>query len=503
MQTSSSQFNALASGDVRPLSWSFRASFDKQFDDDVTFFTLDTSLLDGIDILAPTGDNVVTEWDKYEYTNYDDRIISMEWQRERLVPFSVTQAFADVTLNNYDSYFTRGSTSPIDQYLLPRRPVRILAGFNGENLPQFVGLSTTVPVVDRNARQASMHCLDFLSFLFEKSIDETVMYEDLKTDAILDNLFQILGLIPSQYVLDEAFNEVAFFYVEKGQKFGEIVKKLMEAELGSLYMDELGVIQFRNRLREVTAPAMVLNSDNIIDYQIQAEDNIINVVEVKADVREVQDRQVIFTLSEKPIIMSTTSLFFQFQDPVTSMDDVEFFTANSLEDGTGTDLTGNITVTDIDLFSTSVKVTFSNSGADAFLTSLTLYGTPAKVTRSIYLKVQDDSSIEQFEERPLLIENEYIQSNDSANSLALSVLNYYKDYANTIELTIQGNYALQLGDEVSVNVDNINASYKVSKIVNILSGANFTQRIIGRIYNIPDFFILDESLLNGMDVLAV
>lgn len=502
MQTVPTQFDNLSKGDVRPLSWGFRASFPKDLDPAITFFTLDESLLDGPDVLSPVGTDNILPWDQFDYDNYDERIVSMEWQRERLVPYSVTQAMADITLNNYDGYFTRGSNSPIDQYLLPRRPVRIFAGFNNINIPQFVGLSETVPIVDRTTRQASIHCMDFLTYLFDRSIDSTVMYENLKTDQILDNLLQELGLIPDQYSLDEGFNEVVFFYVEKGQKFGEIVKKLMEAELGSLYMDELGVIVFKNRLSETSGVTKTFNSDNIIDYSIQGEDTIINVVEIKANIRKVQDRQVIFTLSEKPVIMDGTSLFFQFQDPVTSMDDVEFFTANSLEDGSGTDLTSNISVTSFDLFSTSVKVTFANSGADAFLTSLTLYGTPATAETKIYLPITDEPSIAQFEERIMTIENDYIQSNDAANSLALSILNYYKDYANTIELSVQGSYAQQLGDQIHVEIDSINADYRITKIVNILEGARFTQRLTARIYNIPAFFTLDVSILDGPDVLS-
>lgn len=497
------QFDDLAQGHVRPLSWALRVSFPKELDPSIGYFTLDSSLLDGGDVLAPEGTDDILPWDQFDYDDYSDRIVSVEWQREEVFPYSVTQAFADIRLNNYDRYFTRGSNSPIDTYLLPRRPVRILAGFDNINLPQFVGLTTKVPETDKKSLEATVHAIDFLSYLFEKPIDNTVIYENLKTHQILDNLMQDLGLLPSQYVLEEGFNEIAFFYVEKGQKFGDIVNRLMEAELGSFYMDELGVIRFKNRYRASVSSVYTFTPRNVIDYSVANEDNIINVVEIKAAVREVQERQVVFTLSERPLLGATTELFFNFEDPITSLDDVEFFTANSLEDGTGTDLTGNITVTSVEQFSKAVKVTFTNSGADAYLTSLTLYGTPAKIARNIYLRVQDDDSVEQFEEQPILIENDYIQSNDAANSIALSLLNYYKDFANTIELNVKGNYALQIGDNIDVLLDDIDATYQITKITNILSGAQFTQKLTGKIHNIPSFFTLDESLLDGMDVLAI
>src|SRR5690606_1354165 len=290
--------------------------------------------------------------------------------------------------------------------------------------------------------------MDFLAFLFNKPLDQTVMLEDVRTDEVLDYLFQLFGLTPSQYVLDEGYNVIKFVYWEKGKKLGDAVRELMQAELGSLFMDELGVIKFNNRLRPSTAAVMTFDDSNIIDYQISNETKIINVVEVKSSVREVQPTQVVFT-SAGAIELQTGSneIFFSFEDPITSLETIDDYLANSQEDGGGTDETADVTVTDTDLFDKSVKVTFNNtSGAVAYITELNLYGTPAKVVRDIYLRVQDDNSVAQFEEQPISIENNLIQDNDGANSIALSLLNYYKDYSNTIEIDVKGNPALQLRD---------------------------------------------------------
>lgn len=505
MQTTSSLFNQRAQGYVRPLTWELRVSFDKIFDDDITFFTLDTSILDGVDILAPSDSNIVAQWDKYEYLPYTDRVISLEWQREEMFPYSVNQSIADVTLNNYDNYFTRSSGSPIDSYLLPKRPLRILAGFGGSNLPQFVGLTTTIPLIDRSSRTASVHCIDFLSYLFEKPLDKALIMENYSTDQVLDELFQLFGLAPNQYSLDVGFNIIPFVYFEKGMKLGQAIKDLMEAELGSLYMDELGQIIFRNRLHVSTAPVYTLNSSNIIDYQTSDELEIINVVEIKADVRIVQSIQPVYTLMESIEISAsgTTEVFFNFDDPVTTLGTIEDYLANTLADGEGLDVTSSITVSSVELFNTAVKVTFANStGNQAFITSLTIFGTPAKAARKIYLRTQDDSSVQQFEEQVYPIENNFIQSDSAAQSVALSLLNYYKDYANTIELEVKGNYALQIGDTIDVSVDDIADEYVITKIVNILKEGQFTQRLTAKIFNIPDFFTLDVSVLDGTDVLA-
>src|SRR6187402_2358487 len=129
MQTVSPAFHAMAQNSVIPIDWQFNVSFEKNFDDAVTFFTLGVSELNGLDVLGPSDDNPIQEWDKYEYLPYGDRVITLEWDRTLDFPYSVQAAIADVVLNNYDDYFTPRSTSPIEEYILPKRPMRIYTGF--------------------------------------------------------------------------------------------------------------------------------------------------------------------------------------------------------------------------------------------------------------------------------------------------------------------------------------------------------------------------------------
>jgi len=240
------------------------------------------------------------------------------------------------------------------------------------------------------------------------------------------------------------------------------------------------------------------------------EDSIINTIEIKSDVRTVQPTQLVFDLAESLLIPAngTREIFFNFEDPVTTLETIDSFVGNTAEDGSGSDATSDISVTDSFLFTTAVKVEFTNSSSNnVYLIDLLLYGTPAKVTKNIYLKEIDQSSIDKFEERILTIENNFIQTEDGARSLALTILNYYSDYTNTIELEVKGNHALQLNDVMTVQVDNINQEYVITKITNILSGGKFTQRLTGKIFNIPNFFILSSndtamSLLDGSDVLT-
>lgn len=509
MLSRSATFDSVANGQMRRLAWRASMSFDKTFDPSLEFFTLDQSVLNGTDLLAPSDNNVIQEWDKYEYTDYSNRVIGMEWQREEDFPYSMNMAMADITFNNTDDFFTPNSGSPIDQYILPKRPIRLLSGFNGEVLPAFVGLTEKMPSVEESTKQASFHAMDFISFLFSKPLDQTVIYEDMRTDEILEELLQLVGLTSGQYVLQIGFNKIPFTWFPIGTKLGEAFRQLMQAEMGSLYMDEMGIIRFENKNARSTTPVYYFDESNTHDIKISTDDEIINVVEIKANVREVQTLQPIFNLSSgggsDQILAAggSTVIFYQFEDPVTSVVDIDFFTANSASDGSGTDLTSDISVTDLDVFDTAIKVTWANtSNQDAFLTALTVYGTPAPVVRQINYRDQNDTSVDNYEEKVLTIENDYIQTDSAAESMASIILDYYSEYGGVVEIETKGNPALQIGDCISVSVRHTVGNYIISKITNKLMGGKFSQILTAKVQRARTFFILDQSLLDGTDVLS-
>lgn len=509
MQTTSLSYRQKAAGHIRPLSWGVRASFDKAFDDDVTFFTLDASVLDGPDILAPSDDNPLQEWDKYEYVDYSDRTIAIEVTREEIEPYSIVQAYADITLNNYDGYFTPNSGSPIDAFILPSRPFRALMGFGGEVLPQIVGLSEDMPDINKSSRAATFHVKDFMTFLLDQDISETIILENVQTHEVLDYLFQFMGLLDTQYTLDDSLNTINFFYVEKGTKFNSVADKLMEAEIGRLYMDEAGIIRFKNRYSYDLTPVMNLNESNVIDYSI-SNTPIINSVKIISSHREVQLSQSVWTKNiPTPIAVGETLIVWaEFQDPVTNLTDptysaietnTSYFITTLNEDGTGT--YSDVALT-MESFSKSAKLTFENTGAShAYIMDIVIYGTPAKVIDPIKVEEIDQDSIDKYGEKLYEIDNEYIQDESNAQSRALILLHDYAEYAAGVDIEIKSNPALQLGDAVNLDLDGFQGIHIITKTVNILSDGKLTQRIRARNKETPTFFTLDVSLLDGPDLL--
>lgn len=517
MQDVPSGFNDLANGDIRPQAWGASISFEKVYDDDITFFTLNQSVLDGTDILCTTEDNPLQAWDFYEYLDYSERLIYVSVQRSIDFPYSVVSAIADFQLNNYDAYFTPNGTSPIADYVLPKRPVRLFLGLANTLLPQFVGLTEGMPEISKTGGTATFTAMDFLTWIYDLDIRNTIALQNVRTDEVLANIFEQFGLSPDQYDLARGRNTIPFLFFEKGQnKAGDVIRPLMQAEMGRLWLDEQGIIRFRPRLEQPTDPVYLFDADNIITCDNTGDDEIINRVIINTQVREVQEYQSVHSKSKTDTQLNVvpaggTYVFeAQLQDPVLSVEipdfgenaDVSWFTA-ALPDGT--EITTGVTVTATELKTNSFDITFSNSnGFDINIDQLFLWGQPAKlitVTPIVYENKETDSILK-YEEQTYEITNNFIQDIDDARSLALTMLDEYSEYADIIELEVKGNVALQLADIIEVDYEEYTGQYRVIDMNDKLQDSKLTQILRCRKFTPRFWFQLDFSQLNGTHVLA-
>lgn len=512
MQTTTVEFTERANKAMRKLTHRGLMSFPRVYDPSVTFFTIGISTIGGGDIIKGTGD-VVAEWDKYQYDDYSYRIKSIEVTRTEENFNSTTLAQADFVMENSDNYFTPNRGSGIDEFILPYRPVKLFGGFGNEAIPQFVGLTEKMPTIDEKTKVASFHAIDFMYSLFNRPLDQAVMYQDMRTDEILAALLVDFGIAPTQYSFDIGFNIISFAFFDKGSKFGDVVKELMEAEMGRFYMDEIGVIRFKNRQSYSSSPVWFFNENNIIDIQTSKQDDIINVVEVKANVREVQALQKFWELQsaiELPA-NSTVTVWADFEDPVTVCDDPEYITSattslfatNTAEDGSGSGISSGISLSGSTLFSKSFQMDFTNTNSfSVYITVLELFARPAKIVKQIYVREEDESSVSKFDERVLTIENDYISNEGDATSKAKIILDDEANYANTFILNVKGNPALQIGDAVNVSVWGYAADFVIKKIVNRWEAGRYSQQLTVKKKTFKTYFTVGVSTIGGVDVIA-
>lgn len=499
--------------DLREVSWYVSFAFEKEYDPSITLFTLDTSVLDGGDILAGEN-NVLQEWDKYRYDDYSDRVIDIAWEREDQRPSSLSVAMADIRLNNYDGLFDPDGTSDLAPYMLPGRPVRIFAGFRGHVIQVFVGVTSGGPIIDERTKTVSFHCVDFFYTILKKFSDETILLLDARTDECLEAMFQMAGLTVGQYQLDVGTVTVPFFFLPKGNQVFDNARKLVEVEIGRLYQDEQGMIYFKNRANvDNTVVAQLESHESIVDATKRRENDMINNVIVRSDVRALQPNAQIWVSAESYLVPAASYLevWADFFDPATTIVDPVYidsavtssYTVNTAADGSGSPSSA-VVLSSSDELATSYKMTFYNSsGTDLYITNISVYGTSVPVIKSLYVQEADEIVIEKYGEALLEVENDYFSSEADAQTFALNVLSEYGLYSAVSRMEVKGTPQYQLGDVIQADLfDRFNEG-RIVRIACTIRDNQFKQVLHLKDITGRNFFILDDSVLDGEDVLSI
>lgn len=400
--------------------------------------------------------------------------------------------------------------SPVGQYMIPGRPFRLLAGFSGEVTQGIVGVTTDAPEYNERERIVSFHGHDFFGRVCDTTLDVGMTIESMTTGEALEDIFiNVVGLQTGQFVLDSSFNEIAFTFYEASTKLGDIFDELMQAEIGRLFMDETGTIRFYNRERLVGDPIITLDKTNIVELEQERQTNIANSIEVISNPQVVQDFQTVFDLqSSEDLPIGNSEFFFDFsvdneRVPVVEINAITTYTANTASDGSGTNITGSVSIVSTELLGDTVKVTISNiSGLSGYLTSLEITGRPAIRQPEIRATAKNQESIDDFEERKITIENDLIQSQSDANSLAFLMLFYTQAYNNSLRIRIKSIPALQNGDAVTVEYGSIQSLMTIEKVTFKLDESGFTQYLTVRRSPIQslNIWVWDVSTWDGGDV---
>lgn len=529
MQSVSSAYTSRVQAPMRHIEWRCLISFLKVFDDNIDFFTIGTSTIGGTDIIKGVN-SVVQEWDKYDYEDFQARILNIEYVREADPPLgAVTLAMADITLDNHDDVFTpTNRNSPYYGHIANGRPIRLYIGFaDTEDIQVFVGLTEGMPTIDEKNKTARFHCVDFLRQLQEVELNEEIILTDARTDEGVSAVLQAGGLLTSQFDLDYGATVIPFIYFKKGTKIGKALRELTEAELGALYMDEQGVIRFENRTNWNSKSQVWEFQDNqILDLSNGDAGRVINLVEVFSNTRAVEDHQPVFTNGGSAVkftddtnsigVGETKYAFVNFKDdegdlpvinattPTANTRDNSGFTANSNEDGSGDDLTSSISVGVVSAFSTAMKIPFTNNGTKtAVINRLEIWADPARIQDRIYVIEKDTASIVSFEEHAIKIENDYIQDDAAATSIAKLVLADRAEIDDELKMVIKAVPQLQVGDYVR-RTDRAGNSdtYYIKRLSGILNTDGLKQTVTVVKRTINEYFRIGISTIGGDDPIA-
>jgi hypothetical protein len=522
MQSVLDAFSVEEVDSTRKIAESVQFAWKKNLISSIRLFTIGVSRIGGTDLIAgPSGAN--TNWTRYQYTDESTNLLSISYERGLNLPEGgLVKALADVRLDNtsnrYSPRYAGGNSEIFTAVALPSRPFVINAGFNysgiDNTIPQFVGLTSKAPRIDSRGRIADFAGEDFIGYIQDSYVDKTAMFTSQFTHTLLGNALASLGFSTAQYDLDTGINRVGFGLFEQGLKWGDYVDELVKSENGHFYQDEMGVLKFENRQHWSQFPYFnvqrVITTAQVINQVLPDTDHIINVVEVKGSPRDVLSTQLIWQAAGYAgsgviaLPVGDTEVWASYNDPIYNVDTPirsttgsSYFIANSLTDGTGTDVTSSVTLKSITNFAQSSKLVFTNSASSqVYLTTLDIWGRPARKTGDIYYKEKIGHSVTAFGEQVLTINNDYIQDATWAQSLAGIILNDFSTPENLTTLTIRAIPELQLGDLVSWQ----GRYWRVYDIrTQIDPGVGFVQDLKMIQRTITTYFRIGVSLIGGAD----
>lgn len=539
--TTTSGYSTNVQAAFRTVGYGLQIAWQRVINPSTNFFTIGTSLIGGADIIK-SGGSFVAFFDKYQFTDYASYVINWSVQRKLgQYPYGTILAQADVQLDNSSGLFTPGYDVTIGSGILPNRPMKISTSIGNESISQFVGFNGQ-PELSITQRTMTLHAFDAMDYIQNYSFTTSGtttsgvvtttsgFLVNVRADQAFQYYLQQLGFSNNQFVLDQGLQANIGYIPVIDNKLGKVFNDIVEAEQGLLFVDETGIVRFWNRQHFLTTSGVSqfqLNYNNLVSLEYE-NTSIINDVIVTARPRSVQVKQKIWELAGAKEIPAgqSVAIFADFTDsfgvlPATSIDTPLYislavtssFSTNTSADSTGTSSVGQLTLTSVYLFGSSYKMVFKNTNANSiFVTTLSLYGTPARVTTQIQQRFLDQTSIDNYGRNPsnngmpLQIDNDLIQDPSSAYSLAYSIVIEYKDARRRYKASVFPRPELQIGDWGQLTVADANNETKNVFIVGIqtqMAGQPDYKQILWLEERTPkSYFTIGTSLIQGTDGIA-
>lgn len=537
MQTTSSGFSSVVNAPFRQITTGVQLSWLKTLASNVSFFTISTSTIAGNDIIKGASSDSVSFFDKYQYTDY--ATYAKNWSVDRQIgqfPFGLIMAQADVELDNTSNLFTPNYDATIGSGILPNRPLKINIGMGQDSLQQFTGF-TGQPEINVRDRNMTLHAYDVIDYLNNYSFTSqsgttfSGLLSNTTTASAIQYYLGQIGFNANQYQLDKSLQQPIGVVNVTDRKFGDVLKDLVEAEIGILQADESGIIKFWNRQHFVTTSGLGFlfnfTPSNTIDIKY-SNAPIINDVTVTAKPRAIGPFQQVWKQGTTQSIAPVQSLtvFADFADadgalPVTQVTtptysetnvNTSYFTTNTASDGSGATTTSDLTVTSTYLFGTTYKTTFMNPGNNTiYIIDMALYGTPASVVNVITQQYIDQASIDAYGRNPanngetLPMDNDYLQSPSDALTLAFTIVSQYGKPNKHFEVEIFSNPSLQIGDYGKLTLPDTGITKTVwitGKTDKLNPEGNLTQVLQLEERTLYTYFTISSSAIGGTDVIA-
>jgi len=361
----------------------------------------------------------------FDGTNEGNNLIDMSIERGRKYTVSAegdafqvedTGRFSAVLLDLEKRYDPFNVNSPLYGQLTGGKKFRTKARTPSDSvLPMMAGvLDEPVSFVENGVNKARLGGVDGWSYLRDQKNEVTVpLQEDVYVDDAIALVLQKAGWPrPWSYELDPGVDLRPYFFVD-ARSAAQVIHELAHSELGNVAMKANGDLRFKSRLSQENE-VLVLNDTDCIQVRRMSPSEVIrNMIRVKTaprseealqDVWEIPQRIEIAageTISDVWADFKYNNVAVPVKDPVTPVATTDY-NATSVSDGTGTNLTANISVT-MNSFSTNAQLSITNNGGTTAHVYCRVRGKPLSTSNSVSFQYNDQASIKQFGPRPFTL----------------------------------------------------------------------------------------------------
>ena len=390
---------------------------------------------------------------------------------------------AVITLENADRRFDPWYTaSPLYPNVMPRRGVRIRAAYSGTTYDIFTGrIEEIEPSTSGGTRRVAVTAYDGLRDLADAAASvalQTDVAVDAAVDLVLTDADWPAG--SSYRDLDPSAEVLGYWWRDSEASAKDSLTELFQAEHGQFFITAAGKARFLSRMNTTMGEALAtLDEDHIVDIRITTPwESVINDVRIDCCPVALADLGVIWTLSDDSFYLSAgaqAELWAEYQDangrrcaatavvtPVTVTD----FTANTAADGSGTNLTADLTVS-AEVYSTWAKLTLENTGSTGFYVTLLQLRGEAIVQTPMTVRQEDATSQATYGRRQLRIATPWQQRVEMARDLALGLLNNYSEPLPPVTVVLRNRLPAMLSYELYDRITFTAPSYALQQLMQV------------------------------------
>jgi aryl carrier-like protein len=386
------------------------------------------------------------------------------------------------TLQDIDGRFDPYNIdSPLYQSILPGRRIRVTVKdeTSGIVYPVFYGRLKELRQNYGNVQTVTMTAQDEQKLLTEKRI-RTNIYTSIRFDTAISHCLTQAGWDMTTDIDSTVSDTMPYWWARGDAAFTEIMS-LVDAVFGRFFVSADGTATYLSRLQNDTSAATLNDSDVMLDYGIRLPsplDVVKNIIRIYARARTAHTNIEFWRLADTPTIPAGESrtIWAEFRynnadvaatsvtTPVATTD----YTANTASDGSGSNLTGSISIV-MTSFATSAKLVITNNSVSAaYITLLKVRGNGVSADEYTFAEESNDASIAIYGEREFIVKSDWLQDLNSAIDQAQIYSTQLAELKKFPRVKLRNNpskqFGLDLFNLVSLSLTNVTEDQRISYI---------------------------------------